>query len=123
MQAKDASLAALKHDFHKRMFGPGRIMPLMVDDWDAAEISDRVSPLSRSKWKLRCFGKSFDYSGISGLLENHQIGRHIFYNLCQLSLPTAATEADIVTKQLEDHVSFSASISVKYGSLNNTSRV
>jgi hypothetical protein len=83
VQSKDAQIVSGRHYLKKRMFGSGRVMPLMISNLNPAQVSDRMRALGCPKRKSRRLGQCFDYSGVGGLLEDDQVRRYIFDHFSQ----------------------------------------
>src|SRR5436305_13751530 len=101
MQAEDTCLASSGHDLKKRMTRACRIMPFVIIDLLAAEITDRVVSARGPKWKSRGFRKTFNDLRMSCFLKNDNVRRRSYDGRCKCLFAPEAAEANVVAEHFQ----------------------
>src|SRR5205085_3942908 len=101
MQTEDTRLASGGHDLEKRMTRARGIMPLVIIDLFAAEITDRMVSTRGPKRKLRGFSETFNDLRMSRFLKDDEVRRRSYDRRCKCLFASEAAEANVVAEHLQ----------------------
>ncbi len=94
------------------MFRTGRIVPLMMCNLEAADVTNRVAAPRGPVDQTGVGSQATNYFRVYSFLEHNQVGRNAANHFRQFLFAFESAKADVVAQQLEDHEAFSASTTV-----------
>src|SRR5690349_21938521 len=107
MQSKHTRVALRRNDLEKRVARAGGIVPLVISNLLFADVADGMMPARGPERKTRCGGEPFDDVRIDCLLKHDEVRIYRVDCFREWLLAAVATEANVVTEQLQRHASSS----------------